>query len=168
MNARAVFIGIILVVLAVIAQTTLFSRLDEVGFVADIVLVVVVVAARFLHPEPALLLGFTGGIVYDLVRTTPIGLRAMVFTLVAYGAVRFFGTSEGTHLSGAAAVSVLSLVGVGLFAVIGTLFGQEVFEGINYVQTFVLLPVFNGLLSLMVGPIVKRLMVPRAPVGSLL
>ena len=159
MTFKSIMWGLLLVSLAVIAQTTLFSRLDDVGFVADIVLVVVVVSARWLDPEPALLLGFTAGIMVDLNGTNPIGLMAMVLTMVAYGATRFFGTSEGTHVSGAVAVAIMSLVGVVLFAVVGTLFGQESFQGINLLRTFILLPVFNGLLSLAVSPVVRRVMV---------
>lgn len=163
MTAKSVVWSIVAVLLAVIAQTTLFASLDEFGIVVDVVLVVVVVAARWLDPEPALLVGFTGGVVFDLVRTTPIGLRALTFTLVAYGATRFFQSTEGTHLTGAMAVSVLSLVGVVLFTVVGTLFGQRLFEGIDIVQTFILLPLFNGVLSLLIAPMIRRVMVPRKP-----
>lgn len=158
MTARSIVWGLVLVAGAVILQTTLFSRLDDLGFYADVVMVVVIVSARWLDPEPALLLGFTGGIIYDLNGTTPIGLRAMVFTIVAYAAVRVATNSDGTHLSGALVVTILSFVGVLLFTMVGTLFGQGSLRGISLLQTFVLIPVFNGLLSLVVGPVVKRVM----------
>lgn len=158
MTARSIVWGLVLVAGAVILQTTLFSRLDDLGFYADIVMVVVIVSARWLDPEPALLLGFTGGIIYDLNGTTPIGLRAMVFTIVAYAAVRVAASSDATHSSGAVVVTILSFAGVLLFTMVGTLFGQGSLRGISVLQTFVLLPAFNGLLSLVVGPVVKRVM----------
>ncbi len=159
MNARSIVWGLVLVALSVIVQTTLFSRLDDLGVVADIVMVVVLVSARWLDPEPALLLGFTGGVLYDLNGTTPIGLRAMVFTILAYGAVRLATSSEGSHVSAAIAVVVLSFAGVVLFTMVGTLFGQGSLRGISVIQTFVLLPIFNGVLSIAIGPLIKRVMV---------
>lgn len=149
--------GIGLVTLAVILQTTLFSRLDDLGIVADIVMVMILVSARWLDPEPALLLGFTGGIIYDLNGTTPIGLRALVFTVIAYAAVRVAANTD-SHVSGAVVVTILSFAGVVLFTMVGTLFGQGSLRGINVLQTFVLLPVFNGVMSLAVGPVAKRFM----------
>lgn len=149
--------GIGLVTVAVILQTTLFTRLDDLGIVADIVMVMILVSARWLDPEPALLLGFTGGIIYDLNGTTPIGLRALVFTVIAYAAVRVAANTD-SHISGAVVVTILSFAGVVLFTMVGTLFGQGSLRGINVLQTFVLLPVFNGVMSLAVGPVVKRVM----------
>ncbi len=157
MTAKSIVWGLVLVALAVILQTTLFSRLDDLGIVADVVMVMVLVSARWLDPEPALLLGFTGGIIYDLNGTTPIGLRAMVFTIIAYAAVRVAANSD-SHISGALVVIILSFAGVLLFTMVGTLFGQGSLRGINVLQTFVLLPVFNGILSLAIGPVVKRAM----------
>ena len=68
MRSRDVAVSLLLVFLAVVAQTAVFGdgRINPFGASPAVVLVVVLACARYLDPEPALLLGFTGGMLLDL------------------------------------------------------------------------------------------------------
>ena len=77
-NARPVALSILLVLVAVVIQTTLFGpgRIQPFGAAPMLVLAVVIACARYLDSEPALLLGFTAGLLLDLLggsRAGPVG-----------------------------------------------------------------------------------------------
>ncbi|MDH3308232.1 MAG: rod shape-determining protein MreD [Acidimicrobiia bacterium] len=158
MRARAIFWSLFFLVLAVVLQTTLFSRLAQFRIFPDVVLLVVILSARWLDPDPALLLGFTGGVAVDLLGTTPLGLRALVMTLVAYASVKTVDRFDLNPISLLISAVVLSLLGVVLLAVLGTLFGQGSLAEGNVVRTILLVPVFNGILALVVATPMRRLM----------
>ncbi len=159
MRSRAIAWALLFMVVAVVLQTTLFARLAPFRILPDVVLLVVILSARWLYPDPALLLGFTAGVAVDLLGTTPLGLRALILTLVAYAATRRT-EPEATPFAMALSTALLSLLGVVLFAVLGTLFGQGSLAEGNVVRTVLLVPIFNGFLALFVGPLMRRVMMP--------
>jgi rod shape-determining protein MreD len=149
--------------LAVLIQTTLFGvgGIRPFRVAPDMVLVVTILAARWLDDEAAYLLGFTGGIIMDLLVSSLLGWRALTFTLVAYAAVRTRARFELGLVSGALAVLVLSLYGVVLLAVIGTLFNQAALTEPDALRRIMLVPAYNFLLALMTQPVVARVLVGR-------
>lgn len=161
MRGRAVLWALILIGVAVILQTTLFNRLEQFRIFPDLVLLIVILAARYLDPDPALLLGFTGGFAVDLLSTTPMGLRALVMTLVAYAAVRTVDLVEANPLTSLGGIALLSLLGVLLLAVLGTLFNQGSVIGGTVVRSLLLIPLYNTVLALGVLPLVRRLLHPE-------
>ncbi|MFB3099456.1 MAG: rod shape-determining protein MreD, partial [Acidimicrobiia bacterium] len=56
-----------LVLIAIVLQTTLFGQVRPLTIAPAVVLLTVIACARYLEPEAALLVGFTAGIVSDLV-----------------------------------------------------------------------------------------------------
>ncbi len=161
MNARPILWSLGLMAIAIVLQTTLFARLEQFYIIFDAPLLVVILAARWLDPDPELLLGFTGGLALDLLGTTPMGLRALVFVLVGYTAVRTSHRVEPNPVSSVLSVMLLSLLGVVLFAVFGTLFSLGSLTEVNILRTIVLVPLYNGALSLVVVPIFRWLVQPR-------
>ena len=97
MNARPVALSILLVLVAVVIQTTLFGpgRIQPFGAAPMLVLSVVIACVRYLDSEPALLLGFTAGLLLDLLGGSPLGLWAMVYVVVTYVALRVRHRAEG-------------------------------------------------------------------------
>ncbi len=164
MRNRAIFWALTLLGVAVILQTTVFTRLEQFQIYPDVVLLIVILAARYLDPDPALLLGFTGGFAVDLLSTTPMGLRALVMTLVAYAAIRTLDIVEANPLTSLAGVALLSLLGVVLLALLGTLFNQGSLTGGTVIRSILLIPTYNTLLSLAALPLVRRLLHPRTRV----
>lgn len=161
MTGRTILWSLALMAIAVVLQTTLFARLEQFFIIPDAALLIVILAARWLDPDPALLLAFTGGIVLDLLGTTPMGLRALVFVLVGYTAVRTLDRLEPNPFSSALSVMLLSLLGVVLFAVFGTLFSLGSLTEVNVLRTIILVPLYNGLLALFMAPAFRQLVVPR-------
>ncbi|MFQ5966903.1 MAG: rod shape-determining protein MreD [Acidimicrobiia bacterium] len=159
-STRQILISLGAVLVAVLIQTTLFRRVQPYGVAPDLVLLVVIGAARWLDPEPAVLLGFTGGLLLDLLGSTPLGLRALVMTLVAFGTLRFRRYFEENPITLLGAIGALSLVGVLLLAVIGTLFGERTFSDVDVWRRIVLVPAYNVIAGIVVLPLLTRLLRP--------
>ena len=161
MNLRPILWSLALMAIAIVLQTTLFARLEQFYIIFDAPLLVVILAARWLDPDPELLLGFTGGLALDLLGTTPMGVRALVFVLVGYTAVRTSDRVEPNPISSVVSVVALSFEGVVLFAVFGTLFSLGSLTEVNVLRTIVLVPLYNGALSLVLAPVFRWLVQPR-------
>ncbi|MDQ3896073.1 MAG: rod shape-determining protein MreD, partial [Actinomycetota bacterium] len=75
----------LMLVTALLIQTTVLSRMRFWGVMPDFMLLVAVAAGITAGPTRGPALGFTSGMLIDLFLPTPLGLSALVFTLVAYG-----------------------------------------------------------------------------------
>ncbi len=164
---RQILVALGAVLVAVLIQTTLFRRVQPYGVAPDLVLLVVIGAARWLDPEPAVLLGFTAGLLLDLLGSTPLGLRALVLTLVAFATLRFRDYFAENPVTLLAAIAALSLGGVLLLAVIGTLFGERTFSDADVWRTIVLVPAYNVVIGIVVLPFLTRLLRPVRTGGLL-
>ena len=156
MRARSA--SLLLILLAVLIQTTLFSvgGIRPLRVAPDLVMVVTIVAARRLDEDAALLDGFTGGVLADLLASSLLGWRALTLTLVAYMALRTRSRLDLGLASGAVVVLILSLAGVLLLAVVGTLFGQATLTEPDALRRIMLVPGYNFLLAFLVQPLVGR------------
>ena len=157
MSARRILLSLLLVVLAVLIQTTVLHSVRPFGSSPDVVLLMVIACAQWLKPEPGVLLGFTGGLLLDLFGTAPLGLHALGFTLAAYATVRVGDRfNYGIYFS-VSAVGVITFIGLGTVALIGTLFGEGTLGSPGVLKTFLLVPIYNMLLGLAALPLVSRL-----------
>lgn len=155
MSGRRILVGLALVGLAIVLQTTLVVRLSIYGVVADLVMLTVIATARRLDPEPSVLLGFTAGIVIDLLGTAPLGLRALVYTIVAYTTVRTRDRFEAAIPTLGLGVYGIALLGTVLLAVVGTLFGEGTLQDPSVVRQLLLGPAYDLVLALVVLPAVS-------------
>jgi rod shape-determining protein MreD len=167
MTSRPVAISLALVFVAVIIQTTLFGdgRIQPLGASPLLVLVVVIACVRYLDPEPALLLGFTSGLLLDLLGGSPLGLWAMVNVVVVYLALRMRARADDGAVVVGVGVFALALLGQGLFLVASTLFGQRLFATSGLVKLLILPAVYTTILAAAVMPGVTWLLRERT-VGS--
>ena len=166
MRSRYLNIAVAAVIVAVILQTTLFDRyVDPFGVTADFVLLVVVVASFHLAEESAMVIGFSAGLLNDLLGNTLLGLWALVLTVVGYAAVRLRQRTEGNTLLVLAAVFALTIGGELLFAVLGTLFGQQVFSDVSAFRKVLLAAVYNLILAGAIVPLFGWFMKPERPTG---
>lgn len=77
---------LLVVVLMLVVQTAVLSRLRIVGVAPDTMLLLAVCAGIVGGPERGVVVGFVSGIAFDLfLVTTPVGLSALVFALMGYG-----------------------------------------------------------------------------------
>jgi len=156
MRARSVVIVFLALLLAVVLQTTLFSQTSI--FTPDLVLLVVVMfCLTKMRPEALLGLAFVAGVTVDLLGSAVLGCRAMVFTLVAYLAIRTRDRADIGRLITGLWAGLLTLVGVVLLILVGTLFGQTVLLGEGVVDRLFLVPIANMVLAWILAPSFVRL-----------
>lgn len=167
MRSRDVAISLLLVVIAVVLQTAVFGdgRINPFGVSPSVVLVVVLACARYIDPEPAILLGFTAGMLLDLLGGAPLGLWAMAYTVAVYVGLRFRGRADDGPLVVAAGVFVLTLVANALFVIIGTLFGERFFTSTEVIKNTVVPALYNLPVAAVVFPLVTRLIGSRRRVS---
>lgn len=156
MRLRTVLVVGTLMLVAIVVQTTLFSQ--TAVFVPDLVmLLVILLALTRLRPEAVLGIAFLGGLAVDLLGASVLGLRAMVFTIVAYLALRTRDRADIGRIVTAIWAGIMTLVGVVLLFVLGTLFGGSLLLGSRVVDLLVLVPIANAILAWLFAPIVVRL-----------
>lgn len=165
MRNRNVAFALGLVIAAVLLQSALFGegRIHPLRSSPNLTVVVLVATARYLVPEPALLVGFTAGMLMDLLGGSPLGLWALSLTVVAFLTLRIRDRADSGIVSVAIGVFALSVVGQTLFGVVGTLFGQRFFTNPGVLRLMIVPAAFNVLLAALVVPLATRVMRVQDP-----
>ncbi len=115
---------------ALLVQTTVLSRIRVFGVMPDLMLLVAVAGGITEGATRGAALGFTSGMLIDLFLPTPLGLSALVFTLVGYAV----GVANTGVLRAAWYIPVLtaaagSVGGVVLYALAGSALGERMVNG---------------------------------------
>lgn len=141
-----------LVVAAVVLQTTLFVSTRPFGAAPDLIVLALFGLLRFMPAEPGIFLGFTGGLLADLLGGSPLGMWALSLTVVAYLVIRV--RDRAADSSGLAIVGVFgfTLLAQSLFVLLGTLFGQQPLKDPNVARIVVLTALYTAILALAVIP----------------
>ena len=157
MRGRTALVIGLTVVIAVVIQTTLFGRLRVVT--PDLVMLIgIMLALTRIRTEAVLGVAFLSGLIIDLLGASLIGLRAVVYTTVAYIAIRTRERAEmGGRVTIALWVGLLTLLGVVLLLLIGTLFGQAALIGEGAVSVMILVPLANVAVAALFAPTFVRL-----------
>jgi rod shape-determining protein MreD len=142
-SPRPVLIALGLAVVGLVLQATLFRRFT--WLVPDLVVLVVILATLSLRAEIALVIGFLSGVLFDVsLASSILGLRALVYTVVAYLAVRTRQRADSGPLAVGIWAGVLSLISVALVVVVGVLFGQSAELGDAMLRRFIEVPITNA------------------------
>ncbi len=167
MRSRDVGISLIFVVVAVVVQTAVFGdgRINPFGVSPAVVIVVVLACARHLEAEPSLLLGFTGGMLLDLLGGAPLGLWAIAYTVATYTGLRFKDRADDGPLMVAVGVVLLTLLANALFLVVGTLFGERFFTSTEVIKNMVVPAFYNLVIAAIAFPLISRLIGDRRRYG---
>lgn len=161
MRLRTVATVALILLSAVVLQTTLFSQIDF--FSPDLVmLVALLLTLTRIRPELTLLLAFVAGLSVDLLGSAVLGLRAIVFTIVAYLGLRTRERADIGRIVTGIWAGLITLAGVVLLILVGTLFGQTVLLGEGVVDRLFLVPLANTILAFLFAPLFVRL-VDRDP-----
>ena len=156
MRLRPTLVVFSLLLVAVVLQTTLFSQTEYV--IPDLVmLVVIMLSLTRLRAEVVLGVAFLAGLAVDLLGSSVLGLRAIVFTIVAYVALRTRERADLGRVVIGLWAGLLTFTGVLLLLVIGTLFGQTVLLGDGVLELLLLVPLANSILAALFSPVVVRL-----------
>jgi rod shape-determining protein MreD len=114
---RLLALAVVLVV-AVLIQSTVLARLRLAGVRPDLLVLAVVSVAVATDPTTGAVFGFVAGLVADLLFDLPVGVSALVYTAVGFavGTVRVYVTSHRplVHLVLAGAASLASVWCCGL------------------------------------------------------
>lgn len=156
MRGRTALIIGLTVLIVVLVQTTLFGRLQVVT--PDLVMLVgILLALTRVRTEAVLAIAFMSGLIMDLLGASLIGLRAVVYTTIAYVAIRTKERAELGRVTIAIWAGLLTLLGVVLLLLLGTLFGQVALVGEGGVSVMVLVPLANTALAALLAPTFVRL-----------
>lgn len=154
----------LVLVLALILDTTLLTEIRIAGVMPDLMLLLAVAAGLEAGPTTGALVGFVSGMMADLVLPTPMGLSALVFTLVGYGV----GITKGGLLRDAwwfpmFVAFVACSAGEGLFAVVGTVIGEAALINAHLGTIMLVVGATDGLLALPTQRVVRWSLAHRAP-----
>lgn len=156
MRLRTVLTLVGLLLVAIVLQTTMFSQLEF--FTPDLVmLVAILIPLTKIRPELALLIAFSAGLTVDLLGSAVLGLRGIVFTIVAYLGIRTRERADIGRIVTALWAGGLTLTGVILLILVGTLFGQTVLLGEGVVDSVIFVPIANFILAFILAPMFVRL-----------
>ncbi len=156
MRGRTALVIGLTVLIAVIIQTTLFGRLRIVT--PDLVMLIgILLALTRIRTEAVLAVAFISGLIMDLLGASLIGLRAVVYTTIAYIAIRTKERAELGRITIALWAGLLTLVGVVLLLLVGTLFGQAALVGESALSLMILVPLANLAIAALVAPTFVRL-----------
>ncbi|HWI04005.1 MAG TPA: rod shape-determining protein MreD [Acidimicrobiales bacterium] len=142
----------IMFVATLLLQTTLLARMRLFGVMPDLMLLVAVAGGITGGPTRGAAIGFASGMIIDLFLPTPLGLSALVFTLVGYGV----GVANTGVLRSAWYIPVLtagaaSVAGVTLYALIGSVLGERMIDG-----HLVTIALVVGLSNAVLAPVAVR------------
>ena len=162
---RLLALAVVLVV-AVLIQSTVLARLRLAGVRPDLLVLAVVAVAMASDAPTGAVFGFDAGLVADLLFDLPVGVSALVYTAVGFavGTVRVYVTSHRplVHLVLAGAASLASAWCCGLLL---RVFDLSTWAAV--VRAGLLVALFNLLLTPFVYPVVWALAerVPARPAG---
>ena len=111
-----------------VVQAGVVAQVRVLGAMPDLMVLLAVAAAVVAGPQRGAVVGFVAGIVYDLLLTTPFGLSALAYCLIAYGvgiAQEGAAVLRAARWVSAVTVGAASALGVALYALLGAVVGQE-------------------------------------------
>jgi rod shape-determining protein MreD len=152
---RLLALAVVLVV-AVLIQSTMLARLRLAGVRPDLLVLAVVSVAVATDPTTGAVFGFVAGLVADLLFDLPVGVSALVYTAVGFavGTVRVYVTSHRplVHLVLAGAASLASVWCCGLLLRVFDLSSWA-----TVTRAGPLVAIYNLLLTPLVYPVVWAL-----------
>lgn len=155
---------LLVLVSAVVVQSTLLAQVRPLGVSANVVLASVAAVGLTGGAVRGATYGFFAGLVIDLLLTLPAGVSALVYALVGF-ALGWAVERLGAPALWAAllAVGVASVVGVAAYAVIERALGSVTFSWLFLLRTAGLVGCYNLVLAIVIVPIVRGVMarVPR-------
>jgi rod shape-determining protein MreD len=155
----------LLVVLAVVLQTTVLARLPLPGAAPDLVLAVVVTVGLLEGARTGMLTGFAAGLLTDLAGDAELGRLALVHVVVGYLAGLPQDDVGSWRLLPAAVTAVLAAVAVLLYAAGGVVLADpRITAGLLWRSMVSTVP-YSALLAIVVFPLVAALLrrVDRRP-----
>lgn len=154
MDARARMA--LLVVTVLLVQLTLLTHVRVFGVMPDAMLLLAIAAGLTGGPVVGSVVGFCSGMAIDLFLQSPMGLSALVFSIVGY----VVGMAEASILRTAwwislVTVFVASAAAEILFAMVGAVLGERQMVSSRLVVIVIVVAVTNAVLAIVVIRLVQ-------------
>ncbi len=158
---RLVLVGLLFLGL----QTTLINEMRPFGVCLQVMLLLAASCGLAKGSTGGAIAGFIVGLLYDLVLTTPLGLCAAVFSLVAYmaGYAHTF-VHESTWWSRSLVASIASAAGMIVLPFAFTVTGAEGVLTLHIFTVALVVAVFNAVFSVPVEMVCRWALKDPAPV----
>jgi rod shape-determining protein MreD len=153
-----------LTLVAVILQIAVVSQFTVFGVNADIAPLVIGTAGLLCGPVAGSLVGFAVGLLTDLLLVQTLGVLALIYTLIGFGAGRLrelrAPQATFTPLGLGAAATAVATIG---FAMLEFLLGVDAPVSFLLVRETLATIILNTLISLPVYAVVRRWLRPALP-----
>lgn len=145
-------------------QTTVFNEMRPFNVCLQVMLLLAAACGLAKGSTAGAIAGFIVGLLYDFVLTTPLGLSAAVFALVAYlaGYADTFA-HESTWWSRSLVVSGASAIGMVVLPIAFTVTGAEGVLTLNIFVVALVVAVFNAVFSVPVEMLCRWALKDPAP-----
>ncbi len=148
---------LLVVLVAVVLQTTLVPHLRVFDAVPDLVLLAVIGVAYEDGPESGARFGFLAGLTMDMFLASAVGLSALSYALTGYAVGAFrAGMLRTTPRTAPALGGAGGLLGGLVFLAVGALVGESGFLTMASLRIVALAALFDLVLAPVVIPIVQR------------
>ena len=155
---RRVLVLIVVLVTALLLQTTIFSDVTLVRAKPELIYLVAIVFAILEGPNTGAVVGFFGGMAQDFLSTAPKGITALTLTLLGYviGLLRQYIVSPSPALP-TLLVAIGTFAGVMFHGLVSFLLGQLSEPFIDLVRIAALSALYNAILTPLLFPVIRRL-----------
>ncbi|MGH2768188.1 MAG: rod shape-determining protein MreD [Candidatus Methylomirabilales bacterium] len=154
---RILAFGLVLLT-AVVLQTTVFAELTLFHVAPDLILLAVISLALINGPAAGAAAGFFGGVTRDLLLVSPKGITALAYVAVGYAVGSARPHIQATSVVvPVAAVFGGSLAGTLLYVLIGALLGRAPHPLERVAETALLTAAYNTLLAPLAYPAMRKL-----------
>lgn len=131
-----------------VLQVCLFGRFSFEGARPDVMVLIAIAAGFVAGPERGAVVGFAAGLSIDLLLATPLGLSALVYTLVGYLVGRVSASVvRDSWWNSPIVVGVGSAAAMVLYALMGKIVGVPTLEGPALGAIVTVVAVLNAILS---------------------
>jgi rod shape-determining protein MreD len=154
---RRAAILVVVIVTALLLQTTVFPELTLVGMKPELLYLVTVVFAALRGPAEGAVVGFVGGLAQDFMLNSPKGITALTLTLLGYtvGLARQYITSP-SPLVPAILVALGTAGGVAFQRGVAFLLGEEGGPFLYVAKVVWWTAVYGALLTPIFYPVLRR------------
>ncbi len=138
----------LVVAVSLILQVTLFAQFSYEGARPDVMILLAVMAGYRLGPERGAIVGFAAGLSFDIVLSTPLGLSALVYTIIGYATgAATSGMVRTSRWAAPLVAATGSAAGMVLYALVGAVLGEPTLSGPSLASIVVLVAAVNALLA---------------------
>lgn len=161
---RRVLVTIVVIVTALLLQSTLFWNLKLLGVRPELMYLITIVIAILEGPNEGAVTGFAAGLAQDFLLNQPKGITALTLILVGYaaGLARQYIVSPSPLLP-TILVGVGTAAGIAFYQVVAFLLGQleETFS--FALRVTLLTALYNAILTPIVYPLLRRVIEGSRP-----